>query len=188
MEKELFIVLNAPYTLNFMVYLQNLYLNQRGNKKNLKFPYDRQRLAFHPKFEAQFQQLWLELTKKVADSNFNEMALFYEQKELFQTRLFQGENSFEQLHESFRTWWASLAGGYAIERTTDTWMQSIYNELTGILKNANKEPAKALHVSVIYDQCKLVKQQEYSFYAVYAIEDFLLNHKEIPKKLLNCFL
>lgn len=187
MNNELVTVLNPPYTLNFMIYIQNIYLNQRDSEGDLKFPYYNKPLAFHPNFETQFHQLWQQLVEKIADSAFNEMELFYEQKDLFKERLFNDEEAYEQLHISFHTWWASLAGRYSIERATDSPMETIYYKLTRLLKKANIEPLKSLHVHVIYDRCVFEKQQEHRFYAIYSIEDFMRYNKEIALKLVNCF-
>lgn len=168
-----------------MVYIQNLYLNQQGKHENLKFPISPTLLSFQPNFVEQFNNLWQELVEQVADTKFNETELFYEQKELFNERLFYIEPVFEQLHEAFRIWWASLAGAFAVESTADMWLQNIYMELEQLLKEAKKEPAKAFHLSVLYDKATLVKQQEPAFYAAYAIEDFLRFHKYIPTQLLS---
>lgn len=189
MEKELCIVINTPYTLNFMIYIQNCYMNERerGLAENVKFPYYNEPFTFQPDFEVQFQQLWEELAEKVADSKFNEMKLFYEQKNMFKERLLNGEPAFEQLFKSFDSWWSSLAGRYAVERATDGPVQTIYNELSVLVKNEQIVPVKALHISALYDRCAFVNDSMMPYYAAYSIEQMLLSMKKLPMQLLTCF-
>ncbi len=39
MEKGLFIETDAPYTLNFMVYIQNFFIHQNQSTENHRHPY-----------------------------------------------------------------------------------------------------------------------------------------------------
>lgn len=45
---------NAPHCLNFMIYIQNIYLNQK-RKGNLRFPYIAKQFNFSTNFEANFK-------------------------------------------------------------------------------------------------------------------------------------
>ena len=61
---------NAPHCLNFMIYIQNIYLNQK-KKENLKFPYIARQFNFSTNFEANFKELWHSLRKQMANDKYD---------------------------------------------------------------------------------------------------------------------
>ena len=149
---------NTSYCLNFMIYIQNIYLNQHENKENLRFPYIARKLNFSNDFEVNFKELWSTLRKQIANEK-NEMQTFYEGNYRFYEQLFEAdlsnEESFKEIVRGFEVWWTSLAGGFSLERSVDEYGQQLYNDLVLYLEQNQIEPLKQLHISLIYDECVL---------------------------------
>ncbi len=78
---------NTSYCLNFMIYIQNIYLNQPENKENLRFPYIARQLNFSNDFEVNFKELWLTLRKQITDDRYD-LQIFYEENNIFYEKLF----------------------------------------------------------------------------------------------------
>lgn len=67
MKNSLVISAEASYTLNFLVYLQNLFLNQKNHEQEYRFPYlPSKHLTFAANFEFHFKELWNELSQRLA--------------------------------------------------------------------------------------------------------------------------
>lgn len=62
---------NTPHCLNFMIYIQNIYLNQKGKKENFRFPYIAKTLHFSSDFETNFKELWHSLRKQIANDRYD---------------------------------------------------------------------------------------------------------------------
>lgn len=56
---------NTSYRLNFMIYIQNIYLNQHENKENLRFPYIAKQLNFSTDFEDRFKNYGIYFVNKL---------------------------------------------------------------------------------------------------------------------------
>lgn len=61
--------INTPYTLDFLIYLQNIYLNQKERGEHFKFPY----LAENVMFSNDFQS---NLVRRYNDENSTTQAFF----------------------------------------------------------------------------------------------------------------
>lgn len=64
MENEFIIELNSSTDFNFMIYLQNIYLNQSEEMEFLKHPYLPSTLFFTSNFEIEFQKVWKEIVQR----------------------------------------------------------------------------------------------------------------------------
>ena len=76
---------NASHCLNFMIYIQNMYLNQKEKKGNLRFPY----IAKHyisSDFETNFKELWHSLRKQIANNRYD-LQIFHEENHIFYEKL-----------------------------------------------------------------------------------------------------
>ena len=62
---------NASHCLNFMIYIQNIYLNQKEKTGNLRFPYIARQFNFSTNFEANFKELWHTLRKQIANEKYD---------------------------------------------------------------------------------------------------------------------
>ncbi|KFN14411.1 MULTISPECIES: hypothetical protein [Bacillus] len=177
--------------LNFMIYIQNIYLNQKEEKENMRFPYIARKLNFSNDFEVNFKELWSTLRKQIANEK-NEMQTFYEGNYRFYEQLFEAdlsnEESFKEIVRGFEVWWTSLAGGFSLERSVDEYGQQLYNDLVLYLEQNQIEPLKQLYISLIYDECVLVDEENISPYsAILPTQNFFMNYKDMVIKLSKCF-
>ena len=181
---------NKSHCLNFMIYIQNIYLNQKEINKNLRFPYVAKKLNFSNDFESNFKELWHTLRKQIANERY-EMQVFYGGNQIFYEQLFDTdlctEESFNELIRSFEVWWTSLAGGFSLERSVDEYGQQLYHDLVVYLKQNKIEPLHQLHISLIYDDCILVKENISSYSAILPTKHFFMNYRDVVTSLSTCF-
>lgn len=191
MENSLFMRTEAPYTLNFLIYIQNIYYNQYRQKEDFKFPCYPSQITFKEEFEVEFRSLWDKLSQKIAEHPRNDMKLFYDEKDLFYLSLFVNHSDslkdFNNIYESFKVWWGSFAGRFAIERSIDEKEEKLYVELAQFLSEKGIVPKKALEISLIYDDCLLVTLEVSSYFAVIPIKNFFVKYHEVVSKLQKSF-
>ncbi|GKU84063.1 hypothetical protein [Niallia sp. NCCP-28] len=60
MENTLEMRIEASFSLNFLVYIQNIYINQNQNKDQLKFPYIALKYEFPKDFEKRYRERVME--------------------------------------------------------------------------------------------------------------------------------
>ena len=77
MEKQLFIETDAPYTLNFMLYVQNIFINQNQSTEQLKYPFFSSKVVFNEDFVSEYKDLWNQMIERLSNSQCNEMEIFY---------------------------------------------------------------------------------------------------------------
>ncbi|ATP40857.1 hypothetical protein CSE16_12830 [Solibacillus sp. R5-41] len=189
MKNELTMRLDTPYTLNFLIYLQNLYLNQKQIEEQLKFPYLSEKVMFSDDFELNFKELWEDVSIRISKDDMD-LILFNDENNLFYEKLFipnsDSLKTYKEIYTGFRVWWSSYAGGFSVERSIDDPSHNIYIELTNSLKKNHIEPKKQLNISLIYDECLLTNTEFYSYYTVLSIVDIHANHKDLVFKLQRC--
>ena len=76
---------NASHCLNFMIYIQNMYLNQKKTG-NLRFPYIARQFNFSTNFETNFKELWHSLRKQIANERYD-LQIFHEENHIFYEKL-----------------------------------------------------------------------------------------------------
>lgn len=192
MSNSLLIRTDALYSLNFLIYLQNIYLNQNQGEELFKFPYVTEMIQFYDDFEMKFKELWedilIELSKE--EANGLDLKIFYEEKDLFYDKLFTPNSdslkTFNEIHTGFEVWWSSEAGRFSVESVIENPMHNIYMELTNSLKKNEREPKKQLNISLIYDKCILSNTKFHSYFAVLFIMDLYSNKEELIPKLQSC--
>jgi L-rhamnose mutarotase len=112
-ENTLLMRTEPTHSLNFLVYIQNIFLN-RSQKDELKFPYIPTNCEFQKDFDMCFRALWDEVTKRISEHPKNDVKIFIEEKNLFYQALFveNGDNlkEFNKIYQSFKVWWDSFAG------------------------------------------------------------------------------
>ena len=189
-ENSLEMETDTSYTLNFLIYIQNIYLNQNRNEDDLRFPYLSTKMVFKEDFEIRYKELWNEVFQKIF-SNDNDLKIFYEDKDLFYQKLFENSTdnlkSFNEVYKAFQVWWGSFAGRFSMERSIDEIGHTLYVDLTNWLLQRGKTPLKRLHISLIYDECVLANIPVSSYLAVIPIRDFLINYKELVPRIQECF-
>lgn len=192
MKNSLLMRTDSPYTLNFLIYLQNIYLNQKQREEPYKFPYLSETVMFSYDFESNFKEVWEEISFKISkdDSNGVDLILFNDEYNLFYEKLFipnsDSLKKYKEIYTGFRVWWSSYAGGFSVERSIDDPRHNIYIELSNSLKKNQIEPKKQLKINLIYDECLLTKTVLYPYYTVLSIIDIHANHKDLVLKLQSC--
>ncbi|MDA2236057.1 hypothetical protein PDM89_23895 [Bacillus cereus] len=181
---------NASHCLNFMIYIQNMYLNQKEKKGNLRFPYIAKTLHFSSDFETNFKELWHSLRKQIANNRYD-LQIFHEENHIFYEKLFNtqlcNEDSFKELVCSFQVWWTSIVGQLSLERSVDEYGQQLFNDLILYLKQNEIEPLQQLHISLLYDDCLLVKENISSYSAILPTKTFFINYRDVVTTLSTCF-
>ena len=177
----------ASYSLNFMVYIQNIFLNQRQSRDDLKFPYISTNCEFHSEFEMRFRELWDEVVKRITEDPFNDTRIFSEESNLFYQGLFASNddslNEFNEIYQSFKVWWISTAGRFAVGRSIDIPLEKVYKDLANVLIEKGIKPRRKLNISLIYDECVLADLEPSSYFAVLSLEECIENNKELILKL-----
>jgi L-rhamnose mutarotase len=179
----------ATHSLNFLVYIQNIFLNRSQSKEALKFPYIPTKCVFQKDFDMRFRKLWDEVSKRISEHPKNDVKIFTDEKHLFYQGLFveNGDNfkEFNKIYQSFKVWWDSFAGHFSVERSIDEKGQKIYAELANLLIEKGIKPQKELNISLIYDECLLVDLEPSSYFAVFSIKDCFI--ELIPKLQLSIY-
>lgn len=190
MQNSLVMRTEATYALNFLIYIQNIYLNQSRSEKEYKFPYFPSITAFEEDFQVKYKDLWNEVSRRISERQSNGVKIFYAEKDLFYRTLFLNNSAslknYSEIYKSFKVWWDSLAGGFSVERSIDVYRQELYVELSSLLSQKGIEPQKELNISLIYDECLLVELDVSSYFVVLTIRDFVVNRKDWVSKLLKC--
>ncbi|MGG6447392.1 L-rhamnose mutarotase [Pseudobacillus badius] len=196
MKNTLLMRTEASHSLNFLIYIQNIFLNRSQSKNELKFPYIPTKCEFRKDFDMRYRELWEEVSKRISEHPINDLEIFTKEKNLFYQSLFAENddtlNEFDEIYQSFKTWWGSFAGHIAIERSIDENLQDIYLGLANLLTEKGLKPQKELNISLIYkelnisliyDECLLVDLEPSSYFAILSIRDCFVNSKELNKKL-----
>ncbi|WP_336974470.1 hypothetical protein [Bacillus thuringiensis] len=181
---------NTPHCLNFMIYIQNIYLNQKGKKENFRFPYITKTLHFSTDFKTNFKELWLTLRKQTANDRYD-LQIFHEENHIFYEKLFDAnlcdEESFIELICSFKVWWTSIAVQLSIEYSVSHYSEQLYNDLVLYLKQNGIKPSQQLQISLLYDDCVFTKDNITSYSAILPTKHFFINYRDVVTTLSTCF-
>lgn len=187
MENALLMKTDATFSLNFLIYIQNIFLNKNQRNEELKFPYNATEVLFEEDFEVRYKRLWNEISQKISEHPINDLKIFNEEKDLFYQRLFikndDNLKGFEVIYQSFEVWWNSFAGRFSIERSIDEKGQKLYKELSNVLIQKRIKPQKELSISLIYDGCLLANSEVAPYFAVLSINDIFVKYKETVSQL-----
>lgn len=190
MEHSLLMTANASYSLNFLIYLQNLYLNQNKNVEKMRFPFIPTKQSFNENFETVFCDIWNEVTHRLANHEHNDLKIFIEEKALFYNKLFNNNADslkvFNSIYKTFLIWWDSFAGRFSIERSINEISEMLYEDLADVLKKRGFERNIILNISLIYDECLLANKQATLNFVTIPIEYCFYKYKEIVVKLEEC--
>ena len=178
----------ATYSLNFLVYIQNIFLNQTQSKEEFKFPYIPFKYIFQEDFELCYKKLWDEVSQRISEHPMNDIKIFNEEKDLFYQSLFVPSNDtlkdYNEIYQSYKIWWDSFAGRFSVEMSIEEVAQKLYMELANSLIQNEIEPQKDLNISLIYDECLFVNLDAPSYFAVLSTKDLFVKYKETVLKLL----
>ena len=189
---KFFMQMDATLTLNFLIYLQNLYLNQKENPERPRFPYSPQPILFAEDFDEHFRVLWWEAEQRIAQDAASDTAMFYNERDIIGSRLFQKDiravNNFHGIGKSFEAWWGSLIGGFSLERCVDERSDKLYGELADFLEKKGREPRRHLHISLLYDACRIGEVGRFPYFAIVPVEDFYLQNEAVFRELKECMI
>lgn len=178
------LVTTTSTSLNFLIYVQNLYSSQKERVKNI-FPSYRVPVSiFNDNFEESFCELWDKIVEALEENTENDMKLFYEQKTLFCKYLFNEQAvstvKFEDIYRTFQNWWGSFAGSFAIERAADDKVSQLYFELT----NGEREPLlESFSVSILYDDCVFAEHKKTATMAITSIPEIYIRYTDVVDRI-----
>lgn len=191
MKNTLVMRTEASRSLNFLVYIQNIYLNQSHDRNELKFPYMQTMYEFHKDFEKHYRELWDEVSNQISKDPSNDLKIYTKRKTLFYHGLFTESEAtligFDYIYQSFDVWWGSFAGHLSVERSIDDYNRQLYIELKNSLSEKGIKPSKPFDIALIYDDCLLADFKPLSYFAILSIRDCLVNRKEVIRKILLRF-
>lgn len=193
MKNTLIMKMDTSFSLNFLIYIQNIFLNQNQNqnKRDLRFPYLLTGIEFSDDFKLKYKELWNEISQRVFNNNDNDLKIFYKEKDLFYQRLLVVDSAnldnFKEIYKTFKVWWESPAGYFAIERSVDEVGHRLYWDLATLLAKKGIEPQKELNISLIYDGCFLGQLEISQNFIVLPIRSFLTEDREIVYRLQKLF-
>lgn len=170
-------------SLNFLIYIQNLYLSQRENGKN-RFPSYRVPFSvFHEDFEANFHLLWETILEKMKENPDSDTQIFHEEKALFSTKLFNEQAvsavKFEDIYRTFQNWWGSFAGSFAIQRAADDKVNQLYVELT----TTQQASVNQFVVSILYDDCVFTEHKTTPTWAITSIPEIYIRYQDVVDRI-----
>ena len=192
MAGSFFMQMDETVTLNFLIYIQNLYLNQKENPERPRFPYSPQPILFADDFEVHFCELWKEAEQRIAEAAASDTAMFYEERDVICRRLFQEDsrtvNNFYGIGKSFEAWWNSMIGCFSLERCVHERSDKLYRDLADFLVEEEMEPERYLHISLLYDACRIGEVGRFPYFALVPVEDFYLRYEAVADNLKKCML
>ncbi|RSD28846.1 hypothetical protein [Mesobacillus subterraneus] len=174
---------HAPFSLNYLVFLQNIFLNQDRKAENrLLHPYlDSSKWGLLPgeEFITNFKAVWKETLQKNSDRRLDHYGIIHDQQLLFE-RLFvqneEGHHGFTESSAAFLAWWDSMAGRIAVERVFDAdMMQKVYQEL--VLSLTTNPKNNRLVIDLLYDRPVLTDQCMGTWYIALPIEDLFIKDR-----------
>ncbi|MFZ3578773.1 hypothetical protein [Virgibacillus sp. DJP39] len=179
----------APQVLNFLIYIQNIYLNLKFDRiEEYKFSYIPTReILFRQDIELGFEKLWNDVSQEVSLHPINGTKIFHEEKELFYKSLFKDRADslkvYNEIYDTFKVWWNSLAGQFSIERSIGEKGKKLYTDLANSFKQKGNEDKKEINIYLIYEECRLGEVFATANFAVVSIREFYINYKELVAKL-----
>ena len=194
MNNEFSIQLTGSTDLNFLIYIQNDYLNQKQKADLPKFPLLSDSVSYTETFEADFKETWEQLTNREhnlaqkEDITAEDLPLTELELRWFYDRLIDSSVPYEEFqffYRAFSAWWDCLAGRFSIERGLGEELHTIYGQLTDLLKERNLTPSKDLQLRFVYDDMLLAKNKTTDYFAVLSIEEFFIEREKLLARLLE---
>lgn len=195
---ELNLVIEAPYSLNYLIFIQNIYLNNYNKAETFSpfFPYvdsSKWGLLEQEKFRIKFNEIWNEVVQKNnKDQLYENNGVLEEDSQLYK-QLFEsdssGEVGFSESAKLFLSWWNEVFGKIAINRVFETeGGNEIYNEfLQAVQSNKYAITNNRFKIDLIYDKPSIVNKTNTSSYNyILPIQDLFFNRENIVPELLRC--
>lgn len=186
---------NAPYSLNYLVFMQNIYENSQNiNSQMPLFPYvdsSKWGLLQGEEFKTVFRCVWNEaVNKNMQDSLYDHNGILELESKFYQ-RLFednnQGSFGFSESVKLFLSWWGGIYGQMAVERVCDGSIQNIYWKLSESIKPIDDMAInRQLILDIVYDKPLHGGTMSGPWYSVLHVEEVFINWQVLATKLLDC--
>lgn len=171
---------DASTSLNFLIYIQNIFLNQNRKTNKFKYPnFTVPPFLFKPNFENCFRTLWNDVCQGIDKDVSNDFLLgdFY-YHELFNANE-ENLQKFNEIRQSFQIWWGSLAGQFSIESSIDEPRDLLYRDLKILFDKYNFSPKQLISVYVIYDDYVFETGPATPYFIVVSISTFYIHYKNL---------
>ncbi|MFJ7735078.1 group-specific protein [Lysinibacillus sp. NPDC097287] len=186
---------SAPYSLNYLVFIQNIFENSQNvdNQRPL-FPYvdsSQWGLLQGVEFKITFKELWNEaVNKNMKNSLYDHNGIFELEPEFYQ-RLFEDDDNgrfgYSESVKLFLSWWGGIYGQMAVERVCVDHIQNIYWKLSESIKPIDDMTLnRQLILNIVYEKPLYGGTMFGSRYAVLHTEEVFINWREIATRLLDC--
>ncbi|NIK21510.1 hypothetical protein [Paenibacillus lupini] len=180
----------APYSLNYLIYIQNAFISSKGESR--KFPsLDIVYLGLLEEghFCDAFKKVWSDMIRLLSQNSlFDHNGVL--ENEMFQT-LFkpndQGIAGYEESKRSFNAWFSSLTGQITIERAADHMMyyeMDIYNRVSKMINN-DENRSQELLISLIYDECIMGESERYSRHSIVSLQDLYFKKEDLVSNIVD---
>ena len=184
--------LNAPYSLNYLIFIQNITLNNSNDDKPL-FPYldsTNWGLKKDEEFAVTFREVWNTAVQKnrsnrkydhngILKYDFTLYKSFFENNE-------KGIQGFNESIKSFLAWWNRVYGKLAVQSVVEPYgLDDIYRELSKSIKTSSE---KRLYIDLIYDKPAIAQYIANTWHCVVPVEEILHTkyREKLLAKLLKC--
>lgn len=178
-----YLKLEASQVLNFLVYVQNIHLNQTGAEKD-RFPYCPEiGIVFREDFGKRFKTVWKRVASAVAEDALNHTKIFHEEKSVILGELAEEKHpdAHDSVIRSFEAWWNSMS--FLLERSVDEKLHGLYVDLADAVHLDDGE-SRELSIALIYDDCPLVgKREAVSGIELVSVKDFYVGYEKLAAKL-----
>jgi len=171
---------DASTSLNFLIYIQNIFLNQTRKTHRLKYPdFKLSPSLFKSDFENHFKTSWNEVCQTIDNDVSNDFLL----GNLYYQKLFNSNEEnlqqFNEIRQSFLIWWDSLAGQFSIERSIDEQRDLLYKDLNILFDKYHFSPNQVISVYVIYDDYVFKTRLDSPYFIVASIKTFYIHYKDL---------
>lgn len=186
---------SAPYSLNYLVFMQNIYENsQNGDNQRPLFPYvdsSKWGLLHGEEFITTFKVVWNEAVNENMKNCYYDHNGILELNPEFYQRLFedndQGRFGYAESVKLFLSWWNGIYGQMAVERVCMDHIQNIYWKLSESIKPIDDMTLnRQLILNIVYEKPLYGGTMSGSRYAVLHTEEVFINWREIATRLLDC--
>lgn len=184
-KQNLQLEIQTPFSLNFLIYVQNCFLNTTKKYESPKFPYIPSEdglglLLNHEEFANIFNEIWNEVLlnyNQIQDKNNNN-----EKNQLLVQSLFTNQEKFNEFFMSFSAWWKGLTGQLALQNfLSNEKIDKLYENLQEVYK-INSDIEKNITIYLIYDNCRLLSsQKKYENKVVLSIEDIVMKRNLVER-------
>lgn len=189
---NLLLKVDSPYSLNYLVFVQNVFLNKRDGSNHFpSIDSSKWSLLQQDEFQVKFKSIWDEVIRKNIQSPHYDYNGVLESDAPLYRQLFEGnengEYGFSESIKLFQSWWGNIFFGKgAMEIVYEAEGSRIYDELAMALKSKNLIlPNNQLTIMLLYDKQTIVDKNVMPYHYVLPIEELFVNKSNIVANILK---